>query len=75
MDRSSGISKNFDPCMGWLVVHKSMYQLTFAQPAFQVFPVQLVPLAVDSNTNHCVLPVVKATCQQNTIAQCEVFSH
>lgn len=46
----------FDPCRFWLVVHKLIYQLTCVQPAFWVFPKQLVLPALARSSNHCVQP-------------------
>lgn len=53
----------------------AVYRLTCVQSAFQVFPERLVPPAIASNANHCVLAARKAPRQQNTIALREGVSH
>lgn len=49
-------------------------RLVYNQPIF-FFPERSVPLAIVSNTGHCILPSGKAPWWKNTIAQWEWFPH
>lgn len=67
--------KDRNPCMGRLIVLKSIHRLTLIQPACLFFGMRLLPAVIAASSNHCVLSAGKASrdspCWQNTIAMQE----
>lgn len=69
--------KDRNPCMGRLIVLKSIHRLTLIQPACLFFGMRLLPAVIAASSNHCVLSAGKTSrdspCWQNTIAMQEAF--